>query len=263
MKKKIIRHGNSKFNEGHYVEAYILSRQGLKDKAIESALGLAENTLKRWLKKYPYLQKALDRGRAQVSKKEEFKQFVVGRLPEHLMDLWEEIQQVEDGNSQARMDALLNEQGTRSRQYLFIHALINTNFRVSAAKQLIGITLEELNKWKKDSDFTELLEVIHQVKKDFVEGALMDLVADGDRNAVIFANKSINTDRGYGQKIQVEHKGNIEHNHNLVDLDQLRIPLKLRMELLHYIQKQEEREQGKLQDYSDVIEAEFIEKESA
>lgn len=251
-----------KFHEGYYLEVYILAKSGCSDIKIEQALGIGTNTLRRWCKAHPYLKEALDKGREAIKSKDDFKDWVVGRLPDHLKDLWDEIMEVEEGNSQARKDVLLAD-NPRAKQFLFIHALLKTNFNQFAARNLIGVSANELKVWQRDEDFVELLEVIHEAKKDFVEGALMDLVSERDRNAVIFANKSINADRGYGQKIQVEHKGNIEHNHNLIDLDQLKIPLKLRMELLHYIQlEQEKLEQLKLEDHT-VIDAEFIEKESA
>lgn len=259
--KRKIRGKNTRWDDSFYLRCYLLARQGLTNRDICSLMKISRLTFAGWIKKRPALKEALEKARDEKQKDSDFKDYVAGRLPEHLLVLWEEIMEVEDGNEEAKKYALLGQHGVRTRQYLFLHAYVKTNFNKTKAFQITGISSHELTHWMKDKDFEEIVQHMVEAKKDFVEGALMDLVEQGEKTAVIFANKSLNSDRGYGQKIQVEHSGKLEHQHqHLIDIDKLQLPLEVRMIILEAAQKLEQKELGLLEDNSNTIEAEFVEK---
>lgn len=76
----------------------------------------------------------------------------------------------------------------------------------TAACEEAGITRVTLNNWEKaDPDFAAQIADLASIerKKDFVEAALLKLVAAGDAAATIFASKCLNKDRGYVEKKEV------------------------------------------------------------
>ncbi|MGH0945675.1 hypothetical protein ACQVTS_32665 [Bacillus mycoides] len=90
-------------------------------------------------------------------------------------------------------------------------ALSNSLSVVTPAAKQVGITPETHRLWmKKDLVYREKVLAIKLEQKDFVESKLMEKVNNDDTAAIIYANKSLNRDRGYGDK--VEHSGLLHVN---------------------------------------------------
>lgn len=208
----------SKWHEGRYVEVYELARSGLSTANICQAIGISGPTWDKWVKKHPYLKTCLQKGRghdgqAKATAVQNFADYVYGQLPQHLRRLWDEINAcVEAPNGYERVQALLANEGYRTRQHMFIHALIDSNFNQNQALRKCGITRGTYMGWQKnDPDFIALLDEIHWYKGNFFEHALIKLVNAGETSAIIFANKTFNRDRGYAERVTVD--GNVQHNH--------------------------------------------------
>ena len=77
-----------------------------------------------------------------------------------------------------------------------------------------------------------MIEEIEWHKCNFFEEALVDLVAMRNPGAVMFVNRTKNADRGYSEKIQVEHSGAIATS---VSVDELELPMETRKELLRAV----------------------------
>lgn len=234
-------HHLSKYTENVPVDAYIHARSGLTNNAIAKALGVNAQTFEDWLSRHKPLVYALERARDGVdgTSRKTFRDYVYGRLPEHLKGLWDKIEMWQDHESGLdRVEALLADQGVAVRQQLWVHAMVECNFNASEACARVGIPYSVLVGWKdRDPDFPALVDQIHTWKKDFFEGGLIKLVKNGNVLATLFANKTQNRDRGYGEKITVG--GSIQHNHtgsinvtHAVRIDTLNLRLETRKEIL-------------------------------
>lgn len=246
MKSKIQKRSTpntTKWKNENYVRIYELVRMGTKFKHVAEQLGVSVQTLKEWKKKDPAVRFAFQRGREFAQKDggpgSTFLEYVYNRLPEDLQDTWKQLDALSTIDSgEKRVEAVLAGHGKRERQTLFVHALIACNFNAAEACRRVNIPYITLTKWKEtDPDFIGLMDTIHEMKKDFVEGALMGLVAQGDTSAVLFCNRTLNKDRGYDPKITVEHRGRVDHG---LDLMQLGLPLKVVEMVLEAMQKKSE-----------------------
>jgi hypothetical protein len=219
-----------KWDDSYYVRTYELAKEGRCDKDIAAALGLDSATFKRYLTVKPALKDALDRAR-QVADGT-FADYVYRHLPEDLKALYQEIVQLdEDGDPLRRIEAVLADQGERVKQHLFVHALVESDFDPSTALARLRIPKTDLDHWvRHDPEFGRLVEEVVFHKKNFVEAALFKLVKQGDKSAVVFANKTLNADRGYGNKVKVQHEGevNVKGSVKLSDL----LPIEERKRLI-------------------------------
>ena len=69
-------------------------------------------------------------------------------------------------------------------------------------------------------------------KKNFFESSLIGLVEEGHPGAVIFANKTVNADRGYSEKLRIEHTA---QGNDLIDINELELDLDTRKKILDAI----------------------------
>ena len=103
-----------------------------------------------------------------------------------------------------------------------MYALAATTYSASKACVMLNISKKTFEYWCQDPEFHELWSEIEWHKKNFCEDKLMELVANGWPAAVIMVNKTLNSDRGYGNKLQVT--GSIQHTHVSIDLGRLNLP---------------------------------------
>jgi hypothetical protein len=197
--------GPKKWDVEFIFKAYDLAKVGSSEYKIAAALGVERQTVRNWRKMHPLFDKAIKIGKrtSQAGGTNTFIDYVYGMLPKELKSVWDEMQSYGENLSRSKIEALLWDKGKRFRQHLFIHALVHCNFNASEACRKVGITYDALQKWQeKDPIFTDLLTEVHIHKKNFFEGALINLIANGDTSATIFANKTINRDRGYSDKLR-------------------------------------------------------------
>jgi hypothetical protein len=69
---------------------------------------------------------------------------------------------------------------------------------------------------KKYEGYAEKVEEINEMTLDFVEGKLMQNVSDGDPASIFFFLKCKGKRRGYVEKQEVEHSGNIGTTINII-----------------------------------------------
>ncbi len=79
------------------------------------------------------------------------------------------------------------------------------------------------------------MDELNEAKKDFFENALMGLIDCGYPGAIVFANRTQNADRGYNEKIQLEHTGNVTHS--MIDLSELNLDIETRRKILDAIRE--------------------------
>ena len=229
VKTKVI----SVWKDANYLKAYQLAKAGNKDKQIAAALGVTINTYNGWLQSKPALREAVDEGRKDAGDGK-FLEYVHERLPEDLQETWHLILDMDEKKaSPETVKELLAHHGVKARQILFVHALVHCNFNRSAACRLLGITTKMVEKWiDRDEAFQEMVKAVFQAKKDLFEESLVKLVKAGETAAVLFANRTLNKDRGYGNKVEVEVTGGVDHVHKHVGVEELGLTVAERKKLL-------------------------------
>jgi hypothetical protein len=232
-RRKQVKRSPSRWKDSYYVKSYMLAKEGMKDGKIAAALGVSRVTFLKWKKERKTLRWSLRQARKKLvgGRLASFTDFVAGRLPEHLVPLWKTINAYDKlDNGERRVEALLSGHGEDVRKQIFIHAFVASNFKKSEACRLANVSWKTLRNWMKDEEFVQLCDQLFEMKKDFVDGQLMGLVASGDTAATIFAAKTLLRDRGYDTKTVVEHTGRVRHSH----LNFESLPLELRKQILEW-----------------------------
>ena len=100
------------------------------------------------------------------------------------------------------------------RQQTFIDLFPTQRFEVMRTCKQIGISRKTYYRWIEEPEFKAAFLEALENKKDFVEGALMNIINKPDHTghttAVIFANKTLNKDRGYVERTEHAIAGKIE-----------------------------------------------------
>jgi hypothetical protein len=151
-----------------------------------------------------------------------FGHYVFKHLSAESRKTWEDLKfWVDHQDGQKQIELLVKNLGKRLRQELFIHALVSTNYDISRALFMTGTTRRTIDHWREDLAFAQLFDEIQWHKKNFFEKAMMDLVSERNPLATIWVNKTVNADRGYSEKIRVEHQltGNTGFSFEDLDLD--------------------------------------------
>lgn len=231
-----------KWNDEYYVLGFELAKSGLSDQRLAKFMGITVTTLKQWRAKRKAFNAAIERGRKFCNGKSTmtFREYVYQRLSPRLQELWDKINECEDAPSGvARLEALLEKHGKSARQHLFLYALTSSNFNASEACRKVNIARQTMEQWVEDDpDFAALLQEVDWHKQNFFESSLVALVASGDPSATIFANRTYNRKRGYGEKTEVEMTGRVEHEH-IVSVRDLNLPLETRLSLLQAIRQRQ------------------------
>ncbi len=241
---------NTKYRVIYLKDVKMYAYRGFKNSEIAAMLGVHKQTFKDWVKKYPALKKVLRAARGGLisgTKKEkefDFADYVYQTLPEKVQKLWLEIHALEKAKSPIeRVEAVLSKHGIRIRQYLFIHALVCYNFNVSKAMGVVNVSYTTLESWKKkDSDFEVLLTTyLVEAKKDIFEQALIKSARRGVPSSIALGVKTLAKDRGYGEQIDVNLGGGLSLQ-SATNLDDLKMPLEIRKDLLRQIRERDAKE---------------------
>jgi len=237
----------SKWDNEFYVLGYKLASQGCTQEEIATHMGVKTETLRHWIKTKPAFRSALKQGREQCKGTApgviaDYMHYVYGLLPPNLKRLYDEIKQFhEEKKPLKRIDALLRLEGKRARQYLFLQALVSSNFNPSMACRFVAISVDTFQQWvREEPEFANLMQQMQVHKKNLFESALIRLVKLGEPSAVMFANKTINRDRGFSEKTEIHHSGEVHHlhHHKVVAIENLNLPLEIRRVLLEAVREQ-------------------------
>lgn len=235
------------WKDDFFARCYEYARAGLSDTKIAATIGVSIPTLRKWKEERPALRNAINRGRRQHNSGEDssFREYVYQRLAPDTQALWDEINSVDrEENGVLKIQRMMEQTGKLQRQQLYLFALTASNFNKSEALRKTCLPKRTVDFWSEtDPTFAELVDEIHWHKKNFFEGALVNLVKEGDRLATIFANKTINRDRGYNDKQEIEVSGTVQHDHNhFISIEDLTLPLEVRQQILAaYREQKQER----------------------
>lgn len=248
------------------IKAYELAKSGMFGPDIRKACGVRDrHTWIKWKKLHPELRAAIKRGREYIENQggESFKDYVYNRLSPKLQRIWDRLKQYSrEQNPILKMELLLDQYGMKTRQQLFLHALTTSSFNLSAACRKVNVSMRLFNTWVRDDpNFAELVKEIDIHKGNFFEEALFKLVRKGDAPAIIFANKTFNKGRGYNEKIETSTTVNGQITHNVLNIDELQLPLEVRRQLLKAIREQAKPKALEHETSKDIQDAEFEVKE--
>lgn len=250
-----------------YVKAHRYALDGYTNQEISRALGVSNATFLQWLKKKPALKEGLETARRTKDGKSitSFRDYVYERLPDELKELWDKINACDEETGSKKkhlstraIESLFASCGKMARMHLFLYAYVHHNFNASEACRCVNISWGTYRSWIEDEEgFAELVEEIHIHKKNMFESALIDLVRNGDPAATIFANRSINRDRGYNDKQEISISGSIEHN--VRQVDELELPLEVRKAILESMRAKDVPKIGVRKELEGVEDAEYEE----
>jgi len=204
---------------------------------IAAVIGLSKDGYDKKVARHPELQMARRMAEEKRAKTHTLEDYVLHNLSPEARAVWEEIQFWDDARGKLdKINDILEGRTVRLKQEIFIQALISRGYNNSEACRLSGVSRNTVDGWKRnDMHFLQLLEEIEVHKCDFFEQSLVDLVAEGNPAAVMFANRTKNAHRGYNEKLTVEHGGQVGVSFNIEQLD---LSIECRKELLNAIREQ-------------------------
>ena len=246
-----------KFQPTWYVTVYQLARDGMSDRQIAAALDIGEDTLRTQKKDDAALRDALNRGRRgrKHGDEETFGEYVFDHLPPKLQELWKQIEIYSTLKEGVELvNALLEGQGVRVRQHLFMYAMTQSMFNVSASMRKLGISRQVLQHWRdNDPDFAALMGEIEFHRKNFFEAAGMGRIAAGDTAMIMHALKTQCRDRGWNDKVEIVHSGSIS-NPDTISIADLNLDIETRKKVLDALRaKQTADQQAKAQAAAEVV----------
>lgn len=267
--KDPLKKERAKFRDEFYVRAYELARDGLGLDEIGEVLGVSPSGFRGWLNENEALRKAIKEGRAAKEGRNAkalkgYTEYVYKRLSPEVKAIWDRIVEGEEhGDGGWNPDAVEAALGPfasskKVRQHLWVHAYLTSNYNVSEACRRMNVPRKTFEVWcVRDPGFRKLFQELKEVKGDFFESALIQKVLEGDSACVLFANKTYNRDRGYNDKVTVEHQhsGSVE----MITSDVLdKLPVEVKRKILEEYRRTQlalpEHEEGQ----GDVIEGEVV-----
>lgn len=227
LKDKLAKAKRVKWDDRNYIRGYRLAQEGLSNVDLAQTFGISTVVLKRWLTEKPGFAYAIEEGRKRLEKGgNTLQRYIFKRLSPELRRLWRKIKRVEtEPNSVIRIQRMLANKGEDLQKHLFLHVLSVSLFNPSQACKRLCIKMSTVTRWaQEDMNFAMLMEEMKEHKDNFIEGAFMQLVAEKNPQVVMMAAKSKLKHRGYGDKVEIEHSGSLNHNH-MTDLSLLSLPL--------------------------------------
>lgn len=234
------------------VHIYRMLRLGIEEVPMCQSLGFSRKTFWVWQQEKPELAECVALARKEYGESQDFPSWVYNKLSPELKKLWDKIKVFEkEPNGIAKIELMLQDNGKRVRQQLFLHALVVNRFSPSAAMSKVNVGKKEFDSWlRNDVDFALLVDEIQWHKGNFFEECLINLVSEGNPAAVLFANKTFNRTRGYGDRRQLDvyHSGGVDVNVGVVDLSEIMCDLShsAKMELLEAIRAKDAKENPRL-----------------
>lgn len=208
---------------------YFLRNQEMKE--VARALNTTINGLKYWIKKFPVLQKAKALAEKRRAETGSIGAYIFKHLSPEAKKIWDRVQyheEEDDGNEHIRR--IMSGRSIPIKQEIFLYAMIHYGWNISEGARVANVSRQTVEDWKQSDDhFRDAVNEIEEHKCNFFEQALCNLVAAGNPGAVMFVNRTKNADRGYTERVKVEHSGNVNIG---ITLDELDLPLEIRKVIL-------------------------------
>lgn len=242
------------------LEIHQAAIEGLTLTAAAARLDVTDQTLRNWFKSKKSARRAWDHGQAaragavaEADDSKAFARYVFRQLPPDMQVLWslavgdDEMAPIDYSVSAG----IISNATDYQRKYMYAHAMASTGWNKNLSMQVCGISFAELQRWQStDEDFLNLMYQLEHFRKNYFEQQLQNLVARQDPASVMFVNKCINRDRGYGEQVNVKHTGTVTQDHtgtvtqniNMVALGNLNLPVDILRQVMEAIEAAGKRE---------------------
>lgn len=101
--------------------------------------------------------------------------------------------------------------GLRGKKKKMFEALCSSLGNITAATERVGISRQTHYNWlEEDSEYAQAMSEVEDRQIDFYETALHGLIKDKNATAVIFALKTKGKKRGYIEKQEISHSGELK-----------------------------------------------------
>jgi len=194
------------FKPKYVVDIYRMAIQGMTEKRIAKELKVSSTGFSYWKKLHPSVRYALKTAKEDMKKGnlDDWMEYIKGRLPPKLQEFWNELCAFDnDTTGYGKIQRLMKTKGVRVQQQMLLYSILTCGFNLSKALRKVGISRTTFTRWlETDIQFMELIKEVQEIKKDFFEEGLIRLVRAGDSPATIFANRTLNRDRGYAEKTE-------------------------------------------------------------
>jgi hypothetical protein len=219
---------------------------------VSEALGIKSSTgqLCHWIKTNNHLKLAKGLADERRGKNNTLANYILGNLSPKAQKLWKDIEFWIESDQAINTPKQMANVSKELRQEICLQALVSCSYNISKACLIAGVNRQTFDTWfQTDPHFRELINEIHLHKKDFFENALMDLVEMRYPGAVMFVNRTINADRGYSERLD------INHTHTLgtgIDINQLDLDIDTRRKILEAIRVKKQKTNGNVVDVEEV-----------
>ena len=164
--------------------------------------------------------------------------FIFGYLPPPLLPTWELICECLAGSCRDTRE-VIQPLTNHEKTHLFLFAYSQNHFNTTAALLALNMTRQELEKWiAEDFEFASAWHDTAWHRRNTYEAALMRAVINGEVSAIIFANRTLNRKRGYGESPPVPVTTEPAKPKSTVPISSLDLPFQLKVDLLKAIRKQ-------------------------
>jgi hypothetical protein len=209
----------------------------MNDKQIGAAMGVTGMTIKNWKEKKPAFKEALEKAREPRQNMDTCMSLLESRMSPKVRKLWDKLTAWQnEPNAVRKIEALLEKGGMHARQLLFVNALYAFSFNINDACRFVNIRRATFNKWvHSEPGFAELFDEVRESISDVLVSNLLKASNAGDVSATIFGCKTLARDRGFQERLEVEHT----HKGSLA-IEDMKLDKKVLRELRRALQERRE-----------------------
>jgi len=201
--------------------------------AVAAALDTTTSVLVKWIERFPELKEARDFAESQ-KKKQNLTTYMFEHLSPGTRKIWDEMMFYEDHKfSTEKFRKILEGKSKKIRQEIYLHALTMNGWNPSKASKIACVPMETAKTWvENDPIFRQILQEMEVHRKNFYENCLHDLAQNGNPGAIMFINRTLNANRGYNERMQINHQHSGEIRHVGYRVQDLELSMATRKEIL-------------------------------
>lgn len=228
---------NGKLTLRFLIDAYdAFLRHGSMER-VARILGFSSNyigAMKLLMKRHPSLKMVKELADERRNQNDTLQKYILGNMSKEARLIWEDIHMTIEEDV-PRTPAVMRHASLKLKKEIFLQALVTGSYNLSKACVVAGVSVKDYDTWgRNDPEFKMLLDEVQQHKKDFFEQKLVELCDAGHPSAIIFVNRTLNADRGYTERLQIEDGRESSANFNLNELD---LDIETRKKILEAIRK--------------------------